>query len=173
MQKNTLAAIISAVAVFAFFVLVLPQYDAIKLIKEAINSRQATLNERTAESDRVREMDSQAKSRQSDINKIKSFMPERKQVDELVSSIQGIAEGSGVQIMGMATADASSYEETRYKKMLIGVDIVGPYPSFVNFLKLVEQSLRLYDVYEVNAAASTTSVGSVNFSVKINAYYLK
>ena len=52
MQKNTLAAIISAVAVFAFFVLVLPQYDAIKLIK-TINSRQATLNERTAESDRV------------------------------------------------------------------------------------------------------------------------
>ena len=100
-------------------------------------------------------------------------MPERKQVDELVSSIQGIAEGSGVQIMGMATADASSYEETRYKKMLIGVDSSRSLSVFVNFLKLIEQSLRLYDVYEITAAASTTSVGSVNFSVKINAYYLK
>lgn len=173
MQKNTLAAIIFAIAVFAFFVLVLPQYDAIKLIKEATNSRQAALNERTVAFDRVKVLDGQVRQRQSDINKIKSFLPERKQIDEVVSSIQKISEESGMQITGMTTTGVSSLEETRYKKILIGIDIAGPYPSFVNFLKLIEQSLRLYDVYEVNAAASTTSVGSVNFSLKISAYYLK
>lgn len=173
MEKNTLAAIISAVAIFAFFALVLPQYDAIKAIREAINSRQVILNERTAESSNVRDLDGEVKSRQSDINKIKSFLPERKQVDGLVSSIQNMVESSGVQLVGMTVGDVASNEETRFKKMLIGIDVASPYPSFVDFLKLIEQSLRLYDVNEVNAAASTTLPGIVNFSIKMNAYYLK
>lgn len=173
MQKNILAAIIFSVSFFAFFVLILPQYDAIKSIREAFNSRQAILNEKTVEFNRVKELDSQVKARQSDINKIKSFLPERKQIDELVSSIQNISERSGMQMGSMTISDVPTFEETRYKKISIGIDLLGPYPSFVNLLKLLEQSLRLYDVYEITAASSTTFIGSVGFAIKINTYYLK
>ena len=173
MQKNTLASIIFALAIFLFFILVLPQYDAIKAAKEAMAFRRGVLTERTAAFNKVKELDAQAKSRQSDINKIHSFLPERKQIDEVVMSIKEIAETNGMQFLGMTTSEVPSFEAGSYSKLLIGLDLAGQYPAFVNFLKSLEQSLRLYDVSVVNAAASTTVLGSVNFSIKVGAYYLK
>ena len=78
-----------------------------------------------------------------------------------------------MQILGMITSAVPGIDDNRYKKILVGVDLIGQYPAFVNFLKLLEQSLRLYDVSEINAAASTTVPGNVNFTIKMNAYYLK
>lgn len=158
-----------------FFVLVVPQYDAIKIVKEAIKSRQLLLTERTAIFDNVRELDRQAQTRQADINMIKAFIPERKQIDEVVSSMQKITEQSGLQLSSLTTSEVSLTGEAEYRKIFVGADMAGAYPAFVNFLKLLEQSLRLYDIYEINAAASTTllGLGNVNFAIKMNAYYLK
>ena len=173
MQKNTLAAIIFSAAFFLVFVLVLPQYDSIKTAKGALPTRRNLLAERTAAVNKIVEAQKQVQSRQADINKIKSFLPERKQIDEVVSSIQNISESSGMQLLGMITSAVPGIDDNRYKKILVGVDLIGQYPAFVNFLKLLEQSLRLYDVSEINAAASTTVPGNVNFTIKMNAYYLK
>ena len=92
MQKNTLAAIIFSAAFFLVFVLVLPQYDSIKTAKGALTTRRNLLAERTAVVNKIVEAQKQVQSRQADINKIKSFLPERKQIDEVVSSIQNISE---------------------------------------------------------------------------------
>lgn len=173
MQKNTLATIIFSLSIFLFFVLVLPQYDTIKMTKEAIKLRQSLLAERTAEFNKVKDFDNQIRARQSDISKIRSFLPKSKQLDEIVSSVQNISETSGLQLTGMTAADVPSFEDAAYKKVLIGLDLVGQYPTFVNALRLVEQSLRLYDVSEIVAAASTVVLGNIDFTVKINAYYLK
>ncbi|MBI2669728.1 MAG: type 4a pilus biogenesis protein PilO [Candidatus Yanofskybacteria bacterium] len=173
MQKNTLAAIIFAFALFLVFVLVLPQYDAIKAAKEAVNSRQLFLNGKTALLDNIFELDRQAGLRQADISKIKAFLPERKQIDELVSSIHKIMEQSGMQLSGLTTSEALFVGESEYKKIFIGADIVGTYPAFINFLKLAEQSLRLYDIFDITAVSSTISLGNINFGIKMNAYYLK
>ncbi|MBI2063617.1 MAG: type 4a pilus biogenesis protein PilO [Candidatus Yanofskybacteria bacterium] len=173
MQKNTLAAIIFALSLFFIFVLVLPQYDIIKAAKGIIGPSQVLLGERKTFLNNVLELDKQAKSRQADIEKIKTFLPEHKQIDEIVSSIQKIAEQSGQQLVGLTTSEVLLVTNLDYKKVFIGVDIVGTYPAFVNFLKLLEQNLRIYDVFEITAASSTTIPGSVNFAIKINAYYLK
>lgn len=173
MQKNTLAAIICALSIFLFFVLVLPKYDSIKVYKMEIIGRQGILNERTAAFNKVRELDEQSRARQSDINKIQSFLPEHKQIDEVISSLKDITEKAGMQLSVLTTAEAQAYDLTNYKKLLISADLIGGYPSFVNFLKLLERSLRLYDAFEVTAAASAGGPSSISFAIKINAYYLK
>src|SRR3990167_8719975 len=96
MQKNTIASIIFALAFFLFFVLVLPQYDSIKAAREAVELRQNVLTERTAALNKVKELEVQTRARQSDINKIHSFLPERKQIDEIVMSIKEITELTGM-----------------------------------------------------------------------------
>ena len=173
LQKDTLAAIIFAFSFFLLFVLALPQYDAIKAVKTAAQSRQSLLNDRTAQLNKARDLESQAQARRSDISKIHSFLPERKQVDEIVSGIHAISQEAGLQLVGMTMSDVQAFEDANYKKVAVNIDLASQYPAFVNFLKLLEQSLRLYDVFEINAAASTTVLGSINFSVKMNAYYLK
>lgn len=173
MQKNTLAAIIFAISLFLLFVLVAPEYDAVKVAQKAVESRRLLLGERTVLLSNVLELDKQVRARQADVGKIKSFLPERKQIDEVVSSIQKITEQSGLQLSGLTISEASLAGEAEYRKIFIGGDLIGAYPAFVNFLKLLEQSLRLYDVFEITAAASTTLLGNVNFAIKMNAYYLK
>ena len=173
LQTKTLAAIILALALFLLFVLAVPQYDEIKAAKAVIASRRALLDERTMLLDSVRTLDEQVQLRQNEVSKISTFLPEHKQIDEVVSSIQEIAAQSGLQLSSLTTAKTSFSSETGRENIIIGVDAVGTYPSFVNFLKLLEQNLRLYDIFEITAATSATAVGQVNFSLKINAYYLK
>ena len=160
-------------ALFLAFVLVLPQYDAIKAAKAAQVARQALLTERTAEIDNTKALGRQIELRQGDLDKIRTFLPTTKQIDEIVSSIQKISQDAGLQLTGMTTAGIPEAGEIDYKKVQISLDLVGKYPVFVNFLKLLEQNLRLYDIFEITAAESTTSPGNVNFIIKMYAYYLK
>jgi len=173
LQKTFLAAAILALGILLFFVFVLPQYDQSKMSKEALAIRRSMLDEGRLGLQRVNELNEQITTRQGDIKKIHSFLPERKQIDEIISSLKDISENSGLQLSGMTTSELPSFGETGYQRMLINADLLGQYPAFVNFLKLLEQSLRLYDVTEITAAASTTAIGNINFAIKINAYYLK
>ncbi len=173
MQKNTIAAILFSFVIFMFFVLVMPQYDAIKTARDAVNSEQALLDERKGIFEKIQELNRQAQSRQADINKIKVFIPEQKQIDQIVSSMEKITEQSGLQLSALTTSEVPATSDVGYRKIFIGADIFGTYPAFVNFLKLLEQNLRLYDIFDIIAAASTTSPGNINFTIKMNAYYLK
>jgi len=178
MSKSLLASIIFAGGAFAFFVLVLPQFDSIGSAKEALKVRQTLLEERNAELQNVVKLNEQYKARQADIGKIVAFMPEQKRIDQIISSIQQITDQAGLSLTTITTAAAGETGEAGgYRKVFVGFDVLGQYPSFVNFLKLLEQNLRLYDIFEIIGSLTTSPAGGaqnlVNFSVKLNAYNLK
>lgn len=173
MNKNLIAAIITAIGLFLFFTLILPEYNGLKNTRGTFADRQALLNERKTEVKNFQNIDALAKSRQGDISKILIFLPSQKRLDEIVSSIQRVAGDSGLQLVGMAAGDTTSLEDIGYKKVFLNVDLNGRYPAFVNFLKSLEQSLRLFDVSEITAASSGGGLaGSVDLSLKMYAYYI-
>ena len=174
MNKNTLSAIICSISAILFFVLVWPEYQTTNNLKESLSVRQLVLSDRKAAVSRVSELEAEINSRQADIKKIKTFLPERKQIDEIVSGLQSMTQESGLQLLAMTTSDVSGFEDIDYKKVLVSIDVVGRYPAFVEFLKLLEKSLRLYDGFEVSAGVSTAAnsvTDNVNFTVKMHAYY--
>lgn len=178
MNRTLIASIIFAAGAFAFFVLVLPEFTSIRNARAALQVRQGLIEEESVELKNVAELNKQYKARQAGIDKLTTFMPEQKRVDQVVSSIQQIASQTGLSLATMTTAAATETgEATGYKKTFVSFDVVGQYPSFVNFLKLLEQNLRLYDIFEI-IGSMTSQVGGggqnlVNFSVKLNAYNLK
>ncbi len=177
MNRALIASIIFAAGAFAFFVLVLPEFTSIRNARAALQIRQTLIEEKNAELKNVAELNGQYKARQADIDKITTFMPEQKRVDQIVSSIQQIANQAGLNLADMTTAAAAETGEAAgYKKIFVSFNVVGQYPSFVNFLKLLEQNLRLYDIFEIIGSLATGAGGGqnlVNFSVKLNAYNLK
>lgn len=172
MNKNLIASIVFALGFILFFILVMPQYDAVGFAKENLKTKRMLLDERTAELDNFKNLDRQAKARQTDIGKVVVFAPPKKQIDEVVSSIQKVVADSGLQLISMTTAELAATTEN-YRKITLGPELQGQYPAFVNFLGLLEQNLRLYDISEIAASVNTGVSGGVNFSVKITAYYLK
>lgn len=173
MSKATLGSILFALGFLLVFVLALPQYDGIKNAKAALKTRQQLLDERTAELKNVKDLDRQVKARRSDINKIVVFLPASKQVDQIVSSIQSSASEAGLQLTGLSSGELTSATDIGFKRLFVGIDANGRYPDFVGFLRKLEQNLRLYDVNEIIGSLSTTQAGVLNFTVKLNAYYLK
>jgi Tfp pilus assembly protein PilO len=178
MNKGLIASLIFAAGAFAFFVLVLPEFDSLSNARAALETRQSLLEETTAELKRVAELEEQYKSRQADIDKLAVMLPEQKRIDEVVSSIQQITSQTGLTLTVLTTAgSAETGESTGYKKIFVSFDVSGQYPSFINFLKLLEQSLRLYDVFEIIGSLIPNPTGTaqnlVNFTVKLNAYNLK
>lgn len=178
MNKSLITSIIFAAGAFAFFVLVLPEFTSIQNANAALKTRQALIEEKNTELKKVTELDKQYKIRQADIDKIIVFMPEQKRIDQIVSSIQQIASQAGLSLAEITTAGSTETGEAAgYKQMFIGFNVVGQYPSFLNFLRLLEQNLRLYDIFEIDASLTTSAAGEaqnlVNFSVKLNTYYLQ
>lgn len=174
MNKNLIASIIVALGFALLFILVLPEYDAVKSDKAVLQARQELLNERTAEVKNFKDLEREADARQSEIGKITTFVPPKKQIDEVVSSIQRMTSDSGLQLVSLAAAAVTDNAETRYRKLFINVEAVSQYPAFINFLRSLEQSLRLYDVSDIAAGVSSGGLGAgVNFSIKIYGYYLK
>lgn len=177
MNRAIIASIIFAAGAFAFFVLVLPEFTSINNARAALQVRQTLIEEKNAELKNVAELDKQYKARQAGIDKITTFMPEQKRVDQIVSSIQQMANQAGLSLADIATAAAAETgEAVGYKKVFVSFSVIGQYPSFVNFLKLLEQNLRLYDIFGIIGSLTTSAGGGqnlVNFSVKLNAYNLK
>jgi len=177
MNRTLIASIIFAAGAFAFFVLVLPEFTSVKNARAALQVRQALIEEKNAELKNVAELDKQYKARQAGIDKLTTFMPEQKRVDQIVSGIQQIASQAGLSLADISTAAAAETGEAKgYKKIFVSFDVVGQYPPFVNFLKLLEQNLRLCDIFEIIGSMMSQvggGQGLVNFSVKLNAYNLK
>lgn len=174
MSKTTLAAIFAAAAAFLFFILVLPEYNKVRQVKDALSARQMTLQERSSEYQTFKDLAGEYDKRQNEIAKILVFLPPNKQIDGLVSSFQQATVNTGLQLTDLGIADNSGGNDTTgYKKALANLNLIGSYPAVMNFLKTLEQSLRLYDVTEISAAQNSGSATSLNVNVKVNAYYLK
>lgn len=175
-NKNIIAAIIVALAVFVFFVLILPEYSNIQDARTALQERQARLAERTALVAKVASLNETYTANQSNINKLESLLPTNKHHDEIISSIFSIAGQSGVVLSEAVVGDASTSNQANNptKQTNITVQGSGQYERIYNFLQLLEQNLRLYDVQSFNigivqGGAPGLAAGSLTFEIKINA----
>ncbi len=173
MNRSIWASIIFSFGVFFIMAFVVPQYSAIKSFKEEISSRQAVLDSRTNLVGNVKRLSSQIASRQSDIDKITNFIPADRHADQIILSVQKMAEQSGLQLTGITVSEDKTTTSEIYKKVGVALDLVGTYSAFTNFLKLEEQSLRIYDAVKVDAAIANNLPGSLNILMSMNAYHIK
>ena len=173
-----MAAVLIAFGCFSFFAFILPGYDSINKARELLSARQQRLDERTELIQKVATLKSQYDQNISSINKLDSLIPTNKHQDEIISSIQTIAVQSGLNLVEMNIADTPNLQNLNatYKSGIISMVITGQYDQFFNFLQLLEQSLRLFDVQNINASEATGGTPGakpLNFEVKVNFNSLK
>lgn len=175
MNRDFIASIIIALGCFVFFLLAVPQYDGILSAREVIKQQRDFTGQRALASDNVKDLIKQYQARKADIDKLALLLPNRDRVDEIIINLQTAAVGNGVQIRELtAGGDATSVENP--KKVSLKLELTSTYPSFLNFLKEIEASLRLYDVNEISIGKDTTPgapANSYGIEIKFNTYNLK
>ena len=174
MNKSLSAALIIAIACFLTFVLLVPEYNGISEARQTLKARQAIADERTLAQLRVKDLDANYRQHEVDIQKILVALPEGKHSDQVVSSIQAAAVQSGVQLTSLSIVNSPDSAGS-YKTSLIQLTSSGTYAGFINFLKNLEQNLRLSDLIEFSLAqqAGSATGGVLSMNVKLRTYNLK
>ncbi|MEK7203601.1 MAG: type 4a pilus biogenesis protein PilO [Patescibacteria group bacterium] len=171
MSKNLLSAIIASVSVLVFFLLVLPTFDQTRMLRSSIGERADILNEAQEISDRINSLNQEIDSRRQNIDKLDRLLPKKKQVPELLSSMESIVSASGTTLIEMNLSDV--VREGNVKKISATLKLNGDFASFMNFLDLLERNLRLIDVSNLDVAAQQIErTKTINYDVRFEMNYL-
>lgn len=173
-NKNYLGAGIMALAFFAAWGWMLPEYNKISELRLAIEDREELYSSRSAIIKKISDMNDEYQKKSADIGRISSVMPSKKSVAEALSALDKLSTQSGLQLSSANISGQPSEDPGKiYNSLPIEMSLVGSYPSLVTFLKSVEKNLRLIDISSIDAAAGTDNPNLLNFNIKGNAYYLK
>lgn len=172
-NKNYLGIILVGLAIIIFWVFILPIWDRISLLNEAIPERENMLSSTREILKKIDELNTQYQERSSDVARISSVVPNAKSSAELVSTVEAISQQTGLQLVEIITS-GSDDQQQELQTIFIELGLAGNYPSLTAFLELLEKNLRIVDVPEITIAQTSVLGGqaSLNFRVKASAYYL-
>lgn len=172
-NKNYLGTTLAGLAIIIFWVFIMPVWDRISLLNEAVPEREAMLSSTREILKKIEELNVQYQERSSDVARISSVVPNAKSSAELVSTVEAITQQTGLQLVEIITS-GSGDQQQELQTISIELGLTGNYPSLTAFLELLEKNLRLMDVSEINITQTSISGGQValNFRVKAKAYYL-
>lgn len=171
--KNIIASIIFAACGLLVIGFLLPKYEDIQSAREAIDIRQAKFEERSALINNAAGMEKKYKQNLDNINNLAFLIPSKKQNDQVLSGISEMVNQSGLRLLEISMADTTQSALDQYKPTIVSVRLSGDYLAFFNFLKLLEQSIRLYDLREITISQDTATKTSLNFELKITTFSLK
>lgn len=172
-NKNYLGVGLVGLAIIAFWIFVMPAWDRVSLLNEAIAEREGILSSREEILRRVDDLNKQYRERSSDVGKISSVVPNAKSAAELVSTIEATTQQTGLQLVEITMGESGSQQE-ELQTVFLELGLIGSYPSLTAFLDLLEKNIRLIDVFELSASQTSAPGAQIvlNFRIKANAYYL-
>lgn len=111
-------------------------------------------------------------------DRLEKLLPSNIDNIRLIIEISKIAERNGlvaksisVGDMMKATPDTIGADNSPYGTLALKFTVSSSYPTFLNFLKDLENNLRLLDVTDISF--NSTDTGIYDFSVSLNTYWLK
>ena len=169
--------VLASLALFFFFIV--PQYGGLKEKR----SRVASLNEALGNSRQVQAirdalLTSYNTIADADLDRLIKILPDHVDNVRLIIEIDRIASRNNmilksVRTQGGAKDIAGSFgpDDALYGKIRIGFSLLGRYESLTNFLKEVEQSLRVVDVVDLSFARGEGDLHE--YELEVDTYWLK
>jgi len=112
-------------------------------------------------------------------------LPSSQDVPNLITQLEGLAFENGLILeeIGLATIEETGAEKAQkarleekakknYQVLSASLKLIGSYSSFKNFLKAVEDNIRLIDINSVNFKVETKEgIQLFESEVNLNTYY--
>ena len=176
---SSLILVVAAVVVFVMYTN--PQYQDIKALQsEAADYSEALDKSKTllAERDNLQKIYKQISP--DNLDKLNKLVPNSVDNVRLVIDINGIAARRGLapRDIKINSADSAKTVSTLgpnasgYGSIDLSFNVSAPYNTFIDFMKDLEQSLRLVDVTAVSFS-STDKGDTYDYSVSLRTYWLK
>ncbi len=179
MIKNITPVILLLGALAIFFFFIMPQYNAltdkraqIALLNEALNNSRQVQAVRDTLLTRYNGISNE------DIERLKKILPDHVDNVRLIIEIDRLAARNNMILRNVTTRDGAREvsgsfgpDSGTYGKIRVGFSLIGNYKSLVNFLKEIEQSLRVVDV---GVLSFTRGQGDLyEYALELDTYWLK
>lgn len=171
MTDKLISSILIAASILILFLLVLPSFDKTRILRGSIEERESILLEAEEIKARVGELNRNIDLKRAEVEKLDILLPKEKMIPELLSGIESIVLGSGINLAEINISELSTQEEI--KKLSGNLKLSGSFTSFMNFLDLAEKNLRLIDLITVNVAAQLSEgVKVISYDIRFEVNYL-
>lgn len=152
-----------------------PLYGDVQAALELQKQNQDNLTQRQKLTENLERLISQYNERSSDIVSLNKAIPSGQNIPELLVNLEAIASENGL-IFGSVNFKPKDLKAQGVKILIVEIKIKGSYPSFLNYLKAIEKSLRIFDVVSISfAGVSPGQIGAktdnLEFNLIINTYY--
>lgn len=180
-------AISGAVLIATLFIL--PAYQEAKVLRQEVASEEDSLQRKKDLISQIEALTEKFQQSQDKVEKINLIVPQDPNIPEAIIQLESLAARSGM-ILGSIDLGAQksgqlqrrgediSDEETsedglRYKTLLMKQKVIGSYSSFKNYLKAVEENMRLIDVVSVifSSPGSEDGRSVFEYTLSLNAYW--
>lgn len=169
--------IIGAALIGASFVIVLvfilPLYNSLKPFKEEISLRQEIFSRRQKFVNKTMELKKQTEAREDDLSKLSVLLPERENLQDLLINLEDMPAKAALQIQEIKINEGDSGQDD-YRALQVELGTGGPYRNLLDFVKLVEKNLRIFDIKELSLAPKEQAgaAGDLSLNVKFITYFL-
>ncbi len=167
-SRGLFGSILIAAALAALFILVIPAYDEIRAVQQAINEREAVLGDLEDALSSVKKLKSEMASNSTNVGKAGGIVTGPKNNDEIIVALEAMANESGIQLSSIEMGKGKS--EKQYETITVKLSGVGIYSGIQLFLDKIEKNTRLFDVVKLSLAK--TGIG-LRFNIELGVYYLE
>lgn len=162
-----------AISLFLFWAFDVTTYSNISKYQEALDARHKTLEERQAILGRIEELYQEYQRRSSDVRLLSFAVPTKKDLANLIVSLDTMAQQSGILLKDISLIENSGGPIDSSQAAQVGISITteGTYNSMLSFLSKLEENIRIIDVSSIDIKASQT--GTILVTLTANTYFLR
>lgn len=184
MIKNLiiLILILGFAAIIVF--LDMPKVQDILGLREDIKTQKDKFSEKQIVLGKVEKLTKTYEENQEDLERVSYILPSGQDIPDLIVQLEALAFESGSIIESVEFSSekkTTKAEQIRageqgvvkdYRGLNISLNLASTYSGFKNFLRLVEENIRLMDVNSIDFSTQS-SEGSqlINFNLSITTYY--
>ena len=152
-----------------------PLYGDIAAATLLRKQNQDNLTQRKKLTENLERLISQYNERERDIASLNKAIPNGQNIPELLVNLEALASENGL-IFENVNFKPKDLKAPGIKTLTMDINVKGSYPDFLNYLKALEKSLRIFDVTSVSFSGispgqANAKIGNTGFNLKINTYY--
>ena len=149
--------------------LVLPKYQELRALEEKIRDKKMEIASQEEYFSDLQKISEQLKEYQVPLAKIGQALPQNPSLPQLLDFFQKTGSQSGLVLKGISPAFTVPVEGiSGVRQTSLSLALEGSYPSFKDFLSILENSARLIELE--NISFSSPKEGPFTFNIRIKVY---
>lgn len=152
--------------------LTFPKYQNLRELSRRIELEEIELKNQQKYFQSLVEISEKLKDYQSELAKINSALPSDPSLSSLLNFLEKASSQTGLVLKGIGSATfvASTTKTEGLRETSLGIVVAGSYPSFKNFLSVLEKSARFIQIESLSFSTEEKPETPINFNLRIKIY---